>query len=86
MHLPSVAVHQQHQHSWNTNSSQKGGMHEEPPNNNNNSSSSQDLWWTERLVIEAQQEFPGELGEFDNHSSKFQIAADSYIYVKLNHV
>lgn len=24
---------------------------------------SQDLWWTERLVLEAQQEFPGELGE-----------------------
>lgn len=23
---------------------------------------SQDLWWTERLVLEAQQEFPGELG------------------------
>lgn len=26
--------------------------------------SSQDLWWTERLVLEAQQEFPGELGKF----------------------
>lgn len=25
---------------------------------------SQDLWWTERLVLEAQQEFPGELGNF----------------------
>lgn len=27
------------------------------------SGSSQDLWWTERLVLEAQQEFPGELGK-----------------------
>lgn len=26
--------------------------------------SSQDLWWTERLVLEAQQEFPGELGTY----------------------
>lgn len=29
------------------------------------SSSSQDLWWTERLILEAQQEFPGELGLFE---------------------
>lgn len=33
-------------------------------NNNNNNAIHQDLWWTERLVMEAQQEFPGELGKF----------------------
>lgn len=27
------------------------------------SGSSQDLWWTERLYLEAQNEFPGELGK-----------------------
>lgn len=32
-----------------------------PPGSN--SSASQDLWWTERLILEAQQEFPGELGK-----------------------
>lgn len=42
----------------------KGGMLE-PPNSNSSSSppGSQDLWWTERLILEAQQEFPGELSE-----------------------
>ncbi|KAJ6638421.1 Protein lozenge [Pseudolycoriella hygida] len=40
----------------------KGGMLE-PPSSNSSSSppGSQDLWWTERLILEAQQEFPGEL-------------------------
>lgn len=33
-------------------------------------SSSQDLWWTERLVLEAQQEFPGELGKFKFECNK----------------
>lgn len=32
-----------------------------PPGSN--SSSSQDLWWTERLILEAQAEYPGELGK-----------------------
>lgn len=43
----------------------KGGMLE-PPSSNSSSSppGSQDLWWTERLVVEAQQEFPGELSKF----------------------
>lgn len=43
----------------------KGGMLE-PPSSNSSSSppGSQDLWWTERLIIEAQQEFPGELSKF----------------------
>lgn len=27
------------------------------------SSTSQDLWWTERLILEAQNEFPNELGK-----------------------
>lgn len=29
----------------------------------NNDSPQQDLWWTERLAMEAQQEYPGELGK-----------------------
>lgn len=42
----------------------KGGILE-PPSSCSSSSppGSQDLWWTERLVVEAQQEFPGELGK-----------------------
>lgn len=46
----------------------------EPPagaNNNAENSSpspggSGDLWWIERMVMEAQQEYPGELGKFAN--------------------
>lgn len=48
---------------WNL-PSQKGGMLEPPSSNSSGSPpGTQDLWWTERLVIEAQQEFPGELGK-----------------------
>lgn len=42
----------------------KGGMLEPPSSCSSGSPpGTQDLWWTERLVVEAQQEFPGELGE-----------------------
>lgn len=33
--------------------------------------SSQDLWWTERMVLEAQQEFPGELGIYSIIQNSF---------------
>lgn len=42
----------------------KGGMLEPPSSNSSSPPGSQDLWWTERLILDAQQEFPGELSEF----------------------
>lgn len=67
MHLPptgTTAVQSVNNTDWNLTTSYKGGMLE-PPNNSNSSSppGSQDLWWTERLVVEAQNEYPGELGK-----------------------
>lgn len=41
-----------------------------PPGSTN---STQDLWWTERLVLEAQQEFPGELGNFNFIQNHFRF-------------
>lgn len=45
---------------WN---SYKGGMLEPPNSGSSSPPRSQELWWTERLVLEAQQEYPGELGK-----------------------
>lgn len=50
----------------------KGGMLEPPGTSCSGSPpGSQDLWWTERLVFEAQQEYPGELGGCDFSTSLF---------------
>ncbi|XP_037921502.1 protein lozenge isoform X2 [Hermetia illucens] len=76
MHLPSASTTAVYSSSsvgnisadWSSGSAAtyKGGMLEPPPNGSGSSSpqrSQQDLWWTERLVLEAQQEYPGELGK-----------------------
>lgn len=68
-HLPSSSP----QSDWNSNITSNSKLNNvildsqnstsetaSPPGSTN---SSQDLWWTERLVLEAQQEFPGELGK-----------------------
>lgn len=49
---------------WNSVSETKGGMLEPPTTGGSESPiiEYQELWWTERLVIDAQNEFPGELG------------------------
>lgn len=44
-------------------SNYKGGMLEPPNSGSSSPPRSQELWWTERLVLEAQQEYPGELGK-----------------------
>lgn len=70
MHLPTgpTAVYHHHHNptDWNLSSTQKGGGMLEHPTattpGNTSPPGSQDLWWTERLILEAQQEFPGELG------------------------
>lgn len=72
MHLPTgpTAVYHHHHNptDWNLSSTQKGGGMLEHPTatstpGNTSPPGSQDLWWTERLILEAQQEFPGELGK-----------------------
>lgn len=69
MHLPTgpTAVYHHNTTDWNL-SAHKGGMLE--PSSGPGTTSppgSQDLWWTERLILEAQQEFPGELGKLLNY-------------------
>lgn len=85
MHLPSASTTAVYSSSsvgnisadWSSGSAAtyKGGMLEPPPNGSGSSSpqrSQQDLWWTERLVLEAQQEYPGELGNVGMHFSCFR--------------
>lgn len=51
---------------WSSGIENKGGMLEPPATSGSDSPiiEYQELWWTERLVIDAQNEFPGELGRF----------------------
>lgn len=45
--------------------------------------SSQDLWWTERLVLEAQQEFPNELGNLIRKLNVYMIISFIFLLILL---
>lgn len=66
MHLPTETTAVYHNSTdWNILPAHKGAM-VEPPSSTPGSTTPpgpQKLWWTERLIFDANQEFPGELGK-----------------------